>query len=107
MEYKSILSPSILAADFGNLARDIRTIDEAGAEYVDCMNAGIEMSIFDNLGFVKADYSKTIVPEHFNPLEHKNVPLEYAFSEEDTIVIFKGDGDQDRPNSIKELCKRS
>ena len=32
MKYKNILSPSILSADFGNLARDIHTIDEAGAE---------------------------------------------------------------------------
>ena len=29
-----ILSPSILAADFGNLANDIATIDKAGAQYV-------------------------------------------------------------------------
>ena len=29
-----ILSPSILAADFGHLARDIETIDNAGAQYV-------------------------------------------------------------------------
>lgn len=34
MNYRKILSPSILSADFGNLARDIRTIDEAGAEYI-------------------------------------------------------------------------
>lgn len=31
---KNILSPSILSADFGNLARDVQTITEAGAEYV-------------------------------------------------------------------------
>lgn len=29
-----ILSPSILAADFGQLSKDIETIDKAGAEYV-------------------------------------------------------------------------
>ena len=29
-----ILSPSILAADFGQLSRDIEIIDKAGAEYV-------------------------------------------------------------------------
>ena len=34
MKYKKILSPSILSADFGNLARDIKTIDAAGAEYI-------------------------------------------------------------------------
>ena len=34
MKYRKILSPSILSADFGNLARDIHAIDEAGAEYI-------------------------------------------------------------------------
>ena len=28
------LAPSILSADFGNLARDVKIADEAGAEYI-------------------------------------------------------------------------
>ena len=30
----TILSPSILSADFKNLEKDIKAIDEAGAEYI-------------------------------------------------------------------------
>lgn len=81
-------------------------LKKSGAEYVDCMNAGIDKVVFEHLGFVEADYNKTIIPEHLNPLEHKNVPLEYAYSDEENIVIFKGDGDQDRPNRKEELCLR-
>ena len=29
-----ILSPSLLAADFKNLEKDIKAVDEAGAEYI-------------------------------------------------------------------------
>ena len=29
-----ILAPSILAADFGNLRKEIQTVSEAGAQYI-------------------------------------------------------------------------
>ena len=83
-----------------------KILQTSGAEYVDCMNAGIDKSFFEKLGFVKADYDITIIPEHLNPVEHKNVPLEFAYSDEENMVIFKGDGDQDRPNRKEELCLR-
>ena len=39
----TILSPSILSADFKNLEKDIKAIDEAGAEYIhiDVMDGGL------------------------------------------------------------------
>lgn len=72
------------------------------AEYVDCINAGLPKSMFENLGFSVAPHDDTVViPEHLDPLEHKYVPLEYEYMDEDMkLIIFKGDGDQDRPNKV-------
>lgn len=73
------------------------------AEYIDCLNHGISSKYFEKIGFIQAfKDSNTIIPEYFDPFEQKYVPMEYAYIKDDDtpLVIFKGDGDQDRPNSI-------
>lgn len=72
------------------------------AEYIDCLNHGIEPECFHKLGFKEAkNGGDTILPEYFDPFEQRYVPMEFCYLADKDIdyVIFKGDGDQDRPNS--------
>lgn len=92
----------------GNLPSNISLLSEIqqilirnNAEYIDCLNYGIQMEFFTNIGFtLKSPNGDTIVPDHLDPLEHKNIPLEFDCMDDIGLVIFKGDGDQDRPNKL-------
>lgn len=78
-----------------------RLLQTNNAEYIDCLNHGIEEKIFFKMGFTKhSRESDVIIPEYFEPFEQKNVLLEYSTLYEKPLVIFKGDGDQDRPNIL-------
>ena len=71
------------------------------AEYIDCLNYGIESIFFKKMGFKQVlKDCKTILPEYFSPFEQRYVPMEYAYITEinTPMVIFKADADQDRPN---------
>ena len=71
------------------------------SEYIDCMNFGILQNSFINLGFsVREDIT---IPNYFEPFEPINVDIEFAYlCNSKDYVIFKGDSDQDRPNTIKK-----
>lgn len=69
------------------------------AEYIDCYNHGIEKACFLDAGFLEKT-GDTIIPNYFEPFERKNVDIHYAYDGKQQVVIFKGDGDQDRPNRI-------
>jgi hypothetical protein len=76
-------------------------LEEFHAEYADVYNAGIPAPVFAQAGFLPVnpdDYE--IVPDHFEPFERRNVRLWYAIKGATVPVIFKGDGDQDRPNRV-------
>lgn len=85
--------------DIGSMGFELQAIlERENAEYIDCLNYGIDESIFENLGFNKVD-DETIIPEYFSPFVQKNVLVEVLCMDPDEpIIIFKGDGDQDRPN---------
>lgn len=75
---------------------------EFDAEYADIYNAGIDEIRFERAGFSKIDPDgPTIVPDHFEPLERRNVRLWFALKSKpaSTAVVFKGDADQDRPSA--------
>lgn len=77
-------------------------LNDTGAEYVDCINAGLEDMFFTRQGFqIAPRNNSTVIPEHLDPLEHVYIPLEYNYMDSDfKLIIFKGDGDQDRPNKV-------
>ena len=77
-------------------------LESENAEYIDFMNYGIDESVFKRIGFEKLELSggDTIVPNYFEPYEQRNVPIYFALITERPYVIFKADGDQDRPSKI-------
>lgn len=72
-------------------------LKEKDAEYIDCYSHGIPVETFENMGFSFIE-GNTVIPNYFEPFEKKNVDIYYAAYSKEPVVIFKGDGDQDRPN---------
>ena len=75
-------------------------LKEHNAEYIDCINFGIEEETFKKLGFQKRN-NEVIIPNYFEPFEKKNIDIQFAIKTDyNNYIIFKGDSDQDRPNFI-------
>ncbi len=73
------------------------------AEYLDFLQYGIDKRFFFKAGFKLLDNSKnTVIPNYFEPLVKNNKAVYFAYSinKNHKLKIFKGDGDQDRPNLI-------
>lgn len=77
-------------------------LKEAGAEYIDLMNYGIDEDVFYQMGFRKLDLDgNLIIPNYFEPFEQRNVKIDIAWKADyENYVAFKGDSDQDRPNIL-------
>ena len=76
-------------------------LSKENAEYIDVLNYGISETIFKKIGFSKLDFSSDniIIPNFFQPFVQKNIKIEFSYiSKYDDFVIFRGDGDQDRPS---------
>lgn len=66
-------------------------------EYIDCYETGVDDVIFEDGGWIKVANSGNIIPEYFAPFEQRNIDI-YYMSEIDRVILFKGDGDMDRPS---------
>ncbi len=78
-----------------NLVDDL--LEKYNAEYSDLYECGLNEQLLETSGWKKTVETDNIIPNYFSPFEQKNVEIYYCSSDSD-IVLFKGDGDQDRPN---------
>lgn len=87
--------------DFSLLSSISNLLDDAlrkyDAEYVDLYEAGLPDLWMTDAGFKKVSGSGNIIPNYFSPFVRENIDI-YYFSSDSEIVLFKGDGDQDRPS---------
>ena len=74
-----------------------RLLDMTNCEYIDCYEVGIKDSVMEEAGWKKVEEDGNIVPDYFSPFEQRKVDIHYS-STFSGVVLFKGDGDQDRPN---------
>lgn len=78
-----------------------KLLKENHAEYLDCMNYGIDPSVFDEMGFDLLDVNgDLIIPNYFEPFLKKNIALNCAYKANFHYTMFKADSDQDRPNIL-------
>ena len=66
-------------------------------EYVDFYEAGVDNKIMEDSGFRKVEEMGNIIPNYFAPFEQRKVDIHFSTSQL-SAILFKGDGDQDRPN---------
>lgn len=87
--------------DWEKIGKAVSMIDqllnEYNAEYIDCYEAGLPKHLFEESGWMRTSDTENIIPNYFEPFEQKNIEV-YYISSDPEIVLFRGDGDQDRPN---------
>lgn len=81
--------------NIGNCLEEL--IADNGYEYIDLMASDLDETVMKRSGFtLLAPEGLNIIPNYFEPFEKRNVKIYYHKSVD--VVIFKADGDQDRPN---------
>ena len=76
-----------------------RLLRESGAEYADCYCWGIPAETFAAAGFCeRKEGSANIIPNYLTPPLYENTEYYFFTSQPKDFVLFKADGDQDRPN---------
>lgn len=76
-----------------------RLLLETGAEYADCYCAGIPAATMAAAGFAeRREDCPNILPNYLTPPLYENTEYYYFTSDSANFLMFKADGDQDRPN---------
>lgn len=74
-------------------------ISEGNYEYVDFYEYGLLQETLLNAGFVKRlENDVNVIPNYFEPFVQKNIEIHISTNIKGSFRMFKGDGDQDRPN---------
>ncbi len=74
-------------------------MQQNGDEYIDLLSWGLDGSQIKEMGFTDCrEVSGCVVPEYFSPFNQTNVDRWLFTNLPETEIIYKGDGDQDRPN---------
>lgn len=74
-----------------------KLMDGFDCEYIDVYEKGMSEDVMISSGWRRVTDTNSIIPDYFSPFEMKNIDIHYATSNE-KAVLFKGDGDQDRPS---------
>lgn len=72
-------------------------LQEYKAEYIDMYEVGLSEEMMLSAGWLRVKNSGNIIPNFFSPFERCNVDIHYC-SSDPKVILFRGDGDQDRPN---------
>ncbi|WP_367924548.1 hypothetical protein [uncultured Ruthenibacterium sp.] len=69
------------------------------AEYADCYCAGISPAQMERAGFCqRLETDENILPNYLTPPLYENTEYYYSTTHPEHFLLFKADGDQDRPN---------
>lgn len=74
-----------------------KLLDETKAEYIDMYEKGISREVLQSSGWTDIVDTENIIPNYFSPYIQSNVEVNFCTTNEN-IILFRGDGDQDRPN---------
>ena len=76
--------------------------DDTRKVFIDFYCAGFDSDGLEAIGFTRRIADEVIIPNHFEPYEHRNIDINYAVKAPKGMPwrIVKADGDQDRPNVL-------
>ena len=78
-----------------------RLLLEKDYEYIDFYCYGIDEEIMKKAGFLlREENDSNIIPNYFDPFEQKNVEIYFYTWFKENIHVYRGFGDQDRPNHV-------